>query len=90
VTVNAYHGLVRGTDAKCPPRRASCRFNAAQRPEEAAGEIAEFATSPSLRQVSGRLIHDGKPIRSPFEDDVEAQERLFEACEDLTGVHFTN
>lgn len=94
VTVNAYHpGLVR-TDlmrrASLPLRALLGVLNALQgkTPEEAAQEIAELATSPSFRDVSGRLIHNGKRIRGPFEDDVDTQERLFETCEELTGARF--
>ncbi len=95
VTVNAYHpGLVRTElmrNANLPMRVLSHTLNAlrGKTPEEAADEIAELATSPSFGEVSGRLIHSGKPIRAPFEDDVGAQERLFMACEALTGIHFT-
>lgn len=95
VTVNAYHpGLVRTElmrNAILPLRLLSRTLNAlrGKTPEEAADEIAELATSPSFRGVSGRLIHNGKPIRAPFENDLDAQEGLFMACEELTGVHFT-
>jgi NAD(P)-dependent dehydrogenase (short-subunit alcohol dehydrogenase family) len=96
VTVNAYHpGLVRTElmrNAAVPMRVLSRTLNAlrAKKPEEAAIEIAELATSPSFRDVSGRLIHNREPIRSPFEDDVDIQEHLFRVCEELTGVHFTD
>lgn len=96
VTVNAYHpGLVR-TDlmrrASLPLRALLGVLNALQgkTPEQAAQEIAELATSPSFGGVSGRLIHNGKPIRGPFEDDVDTQEELFAACEELTRARFAD
>jgi len=94
VTVNAFHpGIVRTElmrNASLPMRFLSRTLNVlrGKPPEDAANEIAELAISPSFQRTSGKLIHDGKVIRSPFEDDVEAQERLFQACEALTGVRF--
>lgn len=95
VTVNAYHpGIVRTQlmrDAALPMRVMTSVLNTlrGKSPEEAAGEIAELAVSSRFRETNGKLIHDGKAIPSPFEHDVEAQELLFRACEDLTGVRFT-
>jgi NAD(P)-dependent dehydrogenase (short-subunit alcohol dehydrogenase family) len=93
VTVNAYHpGLVR-TDlmrnAALPMRALTGVLNRlrGKTADEAAGEIAELAASPFFQNTSGKLIHDGKPMRSPFEDDVETQERLFLACEELTATY---
>ena len=94
VTVNAYHpGIVRTElmrNAALPMRLLSGALNAlrGKAPEEAAEEIAELAISSLFQETSGRLIHDGTVIRSPFEDDIEAQELLFGACEDLTGLRF--
>jgi hypothetical protein len=59
-----------------------------RRPEEAAAGIAELATSPLFRNVNGALVHAGRVISSPFEQDLETQERLFRASEDLTGLRF--
>lgn len=53
-------------------------------------EIADLATSPLIQEASGRLIHEGKVISSPFEDDIELQERFFHECEELAGVHFAD
>ena len=96
VTVNAYHpGIVR-TDlmrnAPLPMRVIGSVLNAlrGKEPQEVGREIADLAISPLLQTTSGKLIHDGKVISSPFEDDVETQESLFRACEELTGAHFAD
>jgi len=58
----------------------------ARTPERAAEGIIELALSPGLEGLAGQLIHDGKPMKSPFIDDREAQERLWSASERLTGL----
>ena len=58
----------------------------ARTPERAAQGLVELAVSPALGGVTGKLIHDGKPIRAPFIDDVQAQERLWSASERLAGL----
>ena len=58
----------------------------ARTPEQAAKGLVDLALSPAFEGVTGRLLHDGKPIKAPFIDDVEAQERLWSASERLAGI----
>ena len=91
VTVNAYHpgvtrtGLMR--DAPTLIKLLSVALNlTARTPERAAQGLVELALSPAFEGVTGKLIHDGKPIKAPFVDKVEAQERLWSASEKLAGL----
>ena len=58
----------------------------ARTPEQAAKGLVDLALSPAFEGVTGQLLHDGKPIKAPFIDDVEAQERLWSASERLAGI----
>jgi retinol dehydrogenase 14 len=91
VTVNAYHpGVTRTGLMKAAPamiKLLSLALNlTARTPERAARGLVELAVSPAFEGVTGKLIHDGKPIKAPFADDVEAQERLLSASERLTRL----
>ena len=58
----------------------------ARTPERAAEGLIDLAVSPTLEGLSGHLVHDGKAMRSPFIDDWDAQEGLWIASEELTGI----
>ena len=58
----------------------------ARTPERAAKGLIELAVSPAFEGVTGKLVHDGKPVKAPFIDDVEAQERLWSASERLVAA----
>jgi len=58
----------------------------ARTPERAAVGLIDLALSAEFVGVTGQLIHDGKPIKAPFIDDREAQERLWTVSERLTGT----
>jgi NAD(P)-dependent dehydrogenase (short-subunit alcohol dehydrogenase family) len=94
VTVNAYHpGIVRTSlmkDAPLPMRAMTSLLNhiRGQKPEDVAPGIVDAATSAVFKDTNGKLIHRGQVVRAPFEDDIDTQERLFRACEDLTGQRF--
>ena len=58
----------------------------ARTPERAAQGLIELALSPAFEGMTGQLLHDGKPMKAPFIDDTEAQERLWSATERLVGI----
>ena len=58
----------------------------ARTPEQAAKGLIDLALSSAFEGVTGQLLHDGKPIKAPFIEDVEAQERLWSASERLVGL----
>ncbi len=58
----------------------------ARAPERAANGLVELAIAPGQDALSGKLIHDGKAIKSPFVDDVQAQEQLWSVSERLSGL----
>ncbi len=62
----------------------------ARTPEHAAEGLIDLALSPGFESLSGQLIHDGKPIKAPFIDDRNAQEELWRATENLTGIAATS
>jgi len=87
VTVNACHpGITRATglmrDAPLSMRVFSLLVNLAARSPERAGQgLAALAVSPAFERTTGALLHDGKPIKAPFADDLAAQDRLWSALE---------
>ena len=91
VSVNAYHpGITRTGLMKDAPTMIKL-FGAilnltARTPERAAQGLIELAVSPTFEGVTGKLLHDGKPIKAPFVDDMQAQERLWSASERLVGL----
>lgn len=91
VSVNAYHpgvtrsGLMR--DAPILMKVIGAVLSArARTPERAAAGLIDLALSPAFQDVTGQLIHDGKPIKAPFIEDRQAQERLWTASENLIRV----
>jgi NAD(P)-dependent dehydrogenase (short-subunit alcohol dehydrogenase family) len=88
ITVNAVHpGLVR-TDLmhEAPaPFRFVLRLRG-RSPDEAGAAIAHLATSPDYAVTTGRFLRGGKEIDPPkVATDTEAQRRLWELSEELTG-----
>ena len=94
VTVNAYHpgvtrtGLMKDAPTMIKPFLAALNLTA-RTPERAAQGLVELAVAPAFGGVTGKLIHDGRPIKAPFVDDVEAQERLWSASVRLAGLAST-
>jgi NAD(P)-dependent dehydrogenase (short-subunit alcohol dehydrogenase family) len=91
IGINAYHpGVTRTPLMKdAPPlmKGVGAVMNlTARTPERAAQGIVDLALSPAFEGMTGRLLHDGKPMKAPFIDDVEAQERLWSASERLVGI----
>lgn len=91
VSVCAYHpGITRTALMKNAPiamKLFGTILNlTARTPERAAEGLIDLALSLEFEGVTGRLIHDGKPIKAPFIDDREAQERLWTVSERLTGI----
>ena len=91
VSVCAYHPGITRTglmkDAPTLMKLVGAVLNlTARTPERAAQGLVELAVSPAFGNVTGKLIHDGKPIKAPFVDDIQAQERLWSASERLVGL----
>jgi NAD(P)-dependent dehydrogenase (short-subunit alcohol dehydrogenase family) len=86
VRVNAYHpGVTRTTglyrEAPVVMKAVGRLLGlAARTPERAAEGLVDLALSPRFASTTGQLIHDGRPIRAPFVQDVAAQEELWEAA----------
>ena len=91
VSVNAYHpGVTRtGLMANAPltMRLLGVLLRiTARTPEQAAASLVDLALSPRFDDVTGKLVHDGEPIKAPFADDLELQERFWSASELATGL----
>lgn len=91
ISVCAYHPGVTRTplmrDARPMMKVFGAIMNlAARTPERAAEGLTDLALSPTFEGVTGQLLHDGKPMKAPFIDDLEAQERLWSASERLAGL----
>ena len=91
VTVNAYHpgvtktGLMRTAPGFMRVMGAVMKV-AARTPDQAAVGLVDLALSPRFEDMTGLLIHDGEPMKAPFIQDIEAQERLWSAAEEATGL----
>lgn len=84
ITVNAYHpGIVKGTNlmrqAPIPIKIVSGVLNSiiGITPKQAAQGLVELASSITFDNVSGQLIHKGKPMKAPFQNDTDTQKRLW-------------
>lgn len=92
VTVNAYHpGLVRTKLVRSAPsgvRVVSGVLNVFMgvSPKRAARGLAELASSPDFAATTGALVREGKVMRSRLADDTEAQDRLWKASSQFTGL----
>lgn len=92
VTVNAYHpGIVRTKLVRRAPaavRVITAVLNVFMgvSPKRASLGLVHLATSAEFQNETGALVHDGKAMKAPFSDDVEAQERLWRASCKLVGL----
>lgn len=91
VSVNAYHpGLVRTKLVRRAPaavRAITGVLNVFMgvSSKRASQGLVQLA-SPEFQGKTGALVHDGKEMKAPFSDDVEAQDRLWRASCKLAGV----
>lgn len=92
ITANAFHpGVVRGTHLM---QNAPSVYRVIMRlatpllrtPQKAGNQLADLATSEAFSAITGKLIHDGKPMASPLEKETEIQERLWEESLRLSGL----
>jgi NAD(P)-dependent dehydrogenase (short-subunit alcohol dehydrogenase family) len=91
VSANAYHPGVTRTalmaNAPLPMTMMGAVLRiTARKPERAATGLVDLALSPSFDDMTGRLVHDGRPIEAPFADDIELQERLWRSTMEATGL----
>jgi NAD(P)-dependent dehydrogenase (short-subunit alcohol dehydrogenase family) len=92
VTVNAYHpglvrtGLVRGAPTAVRLITGVLNVFMGVSARRASQGLVHLASSSDFESVTGAVVHDGKTMRAPFGDDVEAQERLWRATCGLAGL----
>lgn len=85
VTVNAYHPgivrtkLVRGAPAAVRVITSVLNVFMGVSPRRASRGLVHLASSQEFENTTGALVHDGKAMKAPFADDVEAQDRLWRA-----------
>jgi NAD(P)-dependent dehydrogenase (short-subunit alcohol dehydrogenase family) len=92
VTANAYHPgivrtkLVRGAPA--PVRVITSVLNVFMgvSPKRASVGLVHLASSPEFEGTTGALIREGKTMKAPFSDDIEAQDRLWQLSCKLAGL----
>ena len=59
-------------------------------PEKAAASIVQAAVAPEFGKTTGKFLDDGKEIEVPaFAQDRDAQQRLWEISERLSGLAAT-
>jgi NAD(P)-dependent dehydrogenase (short-subunit alcohol dehydrogenase family) len=59
-------------------------------PERVTGPILQAAVAPEFEKTTGKFLHNGKEIEAPaFAHDRDAQQRLWEISEQLTGLAAT-
>jgi len=92
VTVNAYHpGIVKTNLVKGAPgavRFITSILNVLMgvSPKRASMGLVELASSGEFANTNGALIRNGKPMNAPFSDDIDTQDRLWQASCKLTGL----
>ncbi len=92
VTVNAYHpgivrtNLVRGAPPAVRAITAVLNVFMGVSPKRASKGLVHLASSAEFEGTTGALIHDGKKMKAPFSDDVEAKDRLWRLSCELTGL----
>jgi NAD(P)-dependent dehydrogenase (short-subunit alcohol dehydrogenase family) len=92
VTVNAYHPgivrtkLVRGAPAAVRVITSVLNVFMGVSPRRASRGLAHLASSAEFEETTGALLHDGKAMKAPFRDDVEAQDALWRASCRLAGL----
>ena len=92
VAVNAYHpGIVRTNLVHGAPMAVRIITGVLNvivgvSPKRASQGLVELASSTRFEGMTGALIHDGKKMDAPFAGDTDAQEGLWRASCELTGV----
>jgi NAD(P)-dependent dehydrogenase (short-subunit alcohol dehydrogenase family) len=92
VTANAYHpgivrsNLVRGAPAAVRVVTGVLNVFMGVSPKRAAKGLVHLASSADFEGTTGALVHDGKKMKAPFSDDIEAQDRLWRLSCELTGL----
>jgi len=92
VTVNAYHPglvrtkLVRGAPAAVRVITSLLNVFMGVSPRRASRGLVHLASSPEFENTTGALLHDGKSMKAPFSDDVEAQDGLWRVSCKLAGL----
>jgi NAD(P)-dependent dehydrogenase (short-subunit alcohol dehydrogenase family) len=80
VTVNAYHpGIVRTRLVRGAPVAVRVITSVLSVSAKRASKgLVHLASSADFKGTTGAVIHDGKMVRAPFSDDIEAQDRLWQ------------
>jgi len=92
VTVNAYHpglvrtGLVRGAPTAVRVISSILNVFMGVSPKRASRGLVELASSAQFAATSGALVRNGKTMRAPFSEDIEAQDKLWRASCKLAGL----
>jgi len=92
VTVNAYHpGIVRTRVVRRAPAAVRVTTSVLNvfmgvSPRRASRGLVHLASSAEFQNITGALVHDGKAMKAPFSDDIEAQDRLWRASCKLAGL----
>ena len=92
VTVNAYHpGIVRTKLVRGAPwavRAITSVLNVFMgvSPRRASRGLVQLASSAEFENTTGALLHDGKAMKAPFSEDVEAQDGLWRVSCGLAGL----
>lgn len=92
VTVNAYHPgivrtrLVRGAPAAVRVITSVLNVFMGVSAKRASKGLVHLASSVDFEGTTGAVIHDGKTVKAPFSDDIEAQDRLWRISCELTGL----
>lgn len=89
VTSNAYHpGVLRSNLMReMPPFVRWITLPFGRRPDKAAHALGALAMDNQYAQETGHFYHFEKPIKPPKNsDDVHAQEKLWQACEQLLDI----
>lgn len=92
ITVNAIHpGVARAglTEAETSGLARLFSRLTSSLPEKVSGAIVRAALAPEFEKTTGTFLHDGEEIEpSAYALDREAQQRLWEISERLTGLTF--
>jgi NAD(P)-dependent dehydrogenase (short-subunit alcohol dehydrogenase family) len=84
VTVNAYHPgivrtrLVRGAPVAVRVITGVLNVFMGVSAKRASKGLVHLASSAEFQGTTGAVIHDGKMVKAPFSDDIEAQDRLWQ------------
>ncbi len=92
VAVNAYHpgivrtNLMRGAPAPLHIISSIINLIVGISAERASEGLVRLASASEFEKFNGQLIHDSKAVNAPFANDIDAQERLWQAGCKLTGL----